>query len=128
MERLRRIRHSYFPAQLPEPLDERDWQRFARFRVAAVSILIAVNLLLRQRLSSEYADYVSVFDRFMLVGISPQIASLIVNLWLLRRRGVSDATWRAVMLFSMATEVWWTISAAWVEGLSMRPAPHLVLL
>jgi diguanylate cyclase (GGDEF)-like protein len=99
----------------------------ARIRLWAVPLLITINVLLRVRIAGQDPQFVGVFDRFLVLAVVPQMLSFAANLWLLRRSS-SQAAWRAVNLFSMGSEVWWAVCAAWIEGVSARPLPHLVLI
>lgn len=124
---VRRLSKERLSATVPEPLSAFDYTRVARIRLVSVGILILINLSVRINGAGRPAYQLALFDTFLALAVVPQAISVVLNagaLW----AETSAATWRKVSLLAMTTEVWWACCAAWIEGVSSRPLPFLVLL
>jgi diguanylate cyclase (GGDEF)-like protein len=118
---------SLFPLDVEETIALPEYRRIARIRLGSIVVLAAINFLLRHDVTRRWPDRIDMFDLFLAITLWPQLVSALVNLGALRWAR-STRVWEAVMCISATLEVWWACCAGWVEGVSSRPLPWLVLL
>jgi diguanylate cyclase (GGDEF)-like protein len=127
VEALRAAFRNLFPVDVEESIGLPEYRRITRIRVGSIIVLAAINFLLRHDVTGRWPDKIDIFDVFLAITLWPQLVSFLVNLGALRWAS-STRVWEAVMCVSATMEVWWACCAGWIEGVSSRPLPLLVLL